>query len=72
MKKCNKHIPCGPQVNFMVGKDATEKEKEGNNTMEINKKSNDKAENKRIVTVVLYIPSIEHFFAHLCKNKLQG
>ena len=25
----NKHIPCGPQVNFMEGQDATEKGKEG-------------------------------------------
>jgi len=66
----NKHIPCGPQVNFMVGKDATEKEKEGNNTMEMNKKSNDKAENKRIVMVVLYIPSIERFFCPLVQNQM--
>jgi len=53
VNECNKHIPCGPQVNFMVGQDAAEKEKEGNDTVEMNKKSNNKAENKRIVTAVL-------------------
>jgi len=68
----NKHIPCGPKVNFMEGKDAAEKEKDGDDTVEINMKSNDKAENKRIVMAVLYIPLIECFSAHLCKNKHQG
>ena len=72
VNKHNKHIPCGPKVNFMEGKDAAEKEKDGNDTVEMNKKSNDKAENKRIVTVMLYIPLIECFSAHLCKNKRQG
>ena len=47
--ECNKHIPCGPKVDFMEGKDAAEKEKDGNDTVEMNKKSNNKAENKRFL-----------------------
>jgi len=67
--KCNKHIPCGPKVNFMEGKDAAEKEKDGNDTVGMNKKSNDKAENKRIVTAMLYIPLIECFFCPLVQKQ---
>jgi len=66
----NKHIPCGPKVNFMEGKDAVEKDKGGNDTVEMNKKSNNKAENKRIVTVMLYIPLIEHFFCPLVQKQM--
>jgi len=65
----NKHIPCGPNVNFMEGKDAAEKEKAGKNTAKMVNKSTDKAEKKRIVTVVLYIPSIELFFCPIVQKQ---
>jgi len=68
--KCNKHIPCGPKVNLMDSKYAAQKEKGGNDTVEMNQKSNDKSENKRIVTVVLYIPSIERFFCPLVQKQM--
>ena len=67
--KCNKHIPCGPKVNLMDSRYEAQKEKGGNDTVEMNQKSNNKSENKRIVTVVLYIPSIERFFCPLVQKQ---
>ncbi len=66
----NKHIPCGPKVNLMDSKYEVQKEKGGNDTVEMNQKRNEKAENKRIVTVMLYIPSIERFFCPLVKKQM--
>jgi len=65
----NKHIPCGPRMNFMEGKVGALKDNTDNNTVEIYNKSNDNAEEKSIVTVVLYIPSIERFFCPLLQKQ---
>jgi len=67
----NKHIPCGPNVNLMEGKDGAGKKRAGNITAKMdNKTSNNEAEKKRIVTVVLYIPSIELFFCPLVQKQM--
>ena len=56
-------------MNFMEGKVGAVKHKADNNTVEIYNKSNNEAEEKSIVTVVLYIPLIEHFFCPLLQKQ---
>jgi len=65
----NKHIPCGLKMNLMQGTVGAVKDKADNDTVEIYNKSNDNAEEKSIVTVVLYIPSIERFFCPLLQKQ---
>jgi len=56
-------------MNFMEGKVGAVKDKADNDTVEIYNKSNDNAEEKSIVTVVLYIPLIEQFFCPLLQKQ---